>query len=214
MTETEEKLNPKQKKFADFYLGEALFNATKAYRLAGYSGDDNALSAGASRLLRNVKVSAYIEEQLATQGMGANEVITRLAEIARGDIDDVQNADGYFDIHLARKRNKTGLLKKFKCKRTIKQKKTEIVDNMRTFLAEDEIEDIESETEIIYEEVEYEMYSKHEALRDLGKFHKLFTDKVEHGGSVEMSHKKAINLSKLSAEELEAFEQLLEKTNG
>lgn len=184
----ETELKPKMKLFADFYLGEALFNGTKAARLAQYKGDDKTLAVVASKLLRIAKVSAYIEKKLETYGMGSNEVIARLAEIARGKVDDVLDDKGFFNLQEARERNKTNLLKKIKQKRTIRQSKTEIRDDMRGFLAEDEIEDIQSETEIIYEEVEFEMYSAHEALRDLGKVHKLFTDRTEFGGEVNLNH--------------------------
>lgn len=175
----EQKLNPQQKLFADYYLGEALFNGTQAARMAKYGGDDNALASAASRMLRNVKVSAYIDEKLSTYGMSANEVIARIAEIARGKVDDVLDGNGHFNLETARTRNKTHLLKKLKTKRTLKQKKTEVRDDMRQFLAEDEIEDIETDVEILYEEVEFEMYSAHEALRDLGKMHKLFIERNE-----------------------------------
>lgn len=179
MSEEVKELSKQQKMFADSYLGATLFNGTQSARQAGYKGDDNTLAVSASRLLRNAKVSAYIDEKLAAYGMGANEVLARLAEIARGKVDDLLDDRGNFDLNIARTRNKTGLLKKLKHKRTIKQKKTETTDSMRQFLAEDEIEDIETEVEVIYEEVEFEMYSAHEALRDLGKYHKLFTEKTE-----------------------------------
>jgi hypothetical protein len=58
---------------------------------------------------------------------------------------------------------------------------------MSSFLAPDEVEQIETDTEIIYEEIEFEMYSAHEGLRDLGKHHKLFTDKVDVSGEVNMA---------------------------
>lgn len=186
MGEEQEKadLKPKQKKFADFYLNEALFNGTKAAELAGYTGNKNTLGVTAYDLLRNPKIKAYIEAQLASHAMGVNETIARLAEIARGNIDDVQDENGHFDIKLTRERNKTHLLKKVKQKRTIRQKKTEVTDNMRTFLAEDEIGDIETEVEIIYEEIEYEIHDAHAALRDIGKIHKIFTEKIEQSGTV------------------------------
>jgi phage terminase small subunit len=153
----EAKLGGKMKKFADFWLGETLFNGTKSARLAGYDGNNNTLAATASRLLRNVKVAAYVEEQLATGAMGINETITRLAEIARGNVEELLDENGNFSIEVARQRNKTHLLKKIKTKRTIRQKKTEISDPI---------------VEIIYDA----------ALRDIGKIHKLFTDKTEITG--------------------------------
>lgn len=181
MSEEKQKtiLKGKQKLFADFYVGDALFNGTKAARLAGYEGDSNTLAVTASRMLRIAKVLQYIEEKLVVHAMGVNETIARLAEIARGNVDDVLDDKGFFSLTVARQNNKTHLLKKIKAKRTIKQKKTEVREDMRSFMAEDEIEEISSEVEIIYEEVEFEMYSAHEAQRDIGKIHKLFTEKIE-----------------------------------
>ncbi|MBS3915585.1 MAG: terminase small subunit [Bacteroidetes bacterium] len=181
MSEEKQKtiLKGKQKLFADFYVGDALFNGTKAARLAQYEGDNNTLAVTASRLLRNAKVSQYIEDKLAVYAMGVNETIARLAEIARGDVDDVLDEEGKFSLKVARENNKTHLLKKIKTKRTIKQSKTEPNEEINNLLSDDEIEPLTKQTEIIYEEVEFEMYSAHEAQRDIGKIHKLFTEKIE-----------------------------------
>lgn len=195
-TKEEKKLTGKQKKFADYYLNEALFNATKAAELAGYKGDKKTLAQVGYENLRKPDISGYIEEKLEAHAMGVNETVARLAEIARGNLDDLQDENGHFDIKLARERNKTHLLKKVKQKRTLKQKKTEIRDDMRGFLAQDEIEDIESEVEIIYEEVEVEIHDSHAALRDIGKIHKLFTDKTEVEQTVNLPEQLANSLEK------------------
>ena len=192
----ETKIKPKHKLFADFYIGEALFNGTKAAQLAGYQGNNATLAVTASKTLKIREVKDYIETQLADLAMGANEVIARLGEIAKGDVTDLLDDKGNFDLKLARERNKTFLIKKMKRKRTIRQKKTEIADSMQTYLAEDEINDLETETEIIYEETEFEMYSAHEALRDLGKHHKLFTEKQEIEQTVSLSDELASSLEK------------------
>jgi phage terminase small subunit len=175
----EENLNPRQRKFIEFYLGEAHFNATKAAEMAGYKGNKNTLGVTAYDLLRNPKIKTELDACLSAMTMPANVVLTRLTEIAEGDAADVCDEQGNFSFRLAKERHKTHLLKKMKVKRTLKQKKTEIRDDMRTFLAEDETEQIESDVEIIYEEVEFELHDSHGALRDIGKHHKLFTDKSE-----------------------------------
>lgn len=180
--EVEEELNPRQLKFIEKYLGEAHFNGTKAAGLAGYTGSKNVLGVTAYDLLRNPKIKDVLDRCLSAMTMPANAVLASLTEIAEGDVADVCDASGNFSFSLAKKRKKTHLLKKMKVKRTLKQKKTEITDSMRGFLAEDEVDDISTETEIIYEEIEFEMYSSHEAKRDLGKYHKLFTDKTELTG--------------------------------
>lgn len=51
-----------------------------------------------------------------------------------------------------------------------------------------------------------ELYDAQGALRDLGRHHKLFTDKVEHGGEVKVVRQ---DLSKLTPEDLVALEALV-----
>jgi phage terminase small subunit len=169
---TNEKLTTKQRLFIEAYLGEAQFNATQAARIAGYKGNDNVLGVTGHELLRNPKIAAVVSERINEAAMSANEVMARLSAIARGDLADVTDEDGRFDFEKARRAKKTGLLKKLKRKTTAKK-----VD---AFTEGEEEEKETIETSVIHEEVEFEMYSAHEALRDLGKFHKLFTDKVEH----------------------------------
>lgn len=187
-TEETKPLTGKEKKFVEFYLGEAHFNATRAAELAGYKGNRNVLGVTAFRLLKKAKIKAEIDEVLSAMTMPANVVLTRLTEIAEGKVSDFLDDDKRFDLEKAKKAGKDHLLKKVKIKRTIREKKTEIRDDMRTFLAEDEVEDIQSEVEIIHEETEFEIYSAHEALRDLGKHHKLFTEKTEISGGLDHTH--------------------------
>lgn len=184
--ETPKQLTGKQLLFANYYIGEARQNATKAAILAGYS-KKTAYSIG-SENLRKPEISAYIEVRQKDLILSATTVLTRLTEIANGKVTDFLDADKKFDLEKAKNEGKDGNLKKLKIKRTIKEKKTEVRDDMRGFLADDEAEAIETESEIIYEEVEFELYSAHEALRDLGKHHKLFTENINHGGEIGLKH--------------------------
>jgi phage terminase small subunit len=54
-------LTEKQLRFAEEYLLD--FNASEAYKRAGYQASGHALYAGASRLLTNPKVQAYLAER-------------------------------------------------------------------------------------------------------------------------------------------------------
>lgn len=56
------KLNARHKKFADEYLKD--LNATAAYIRAGYKAKGGAAEASAARLLRNAKVSDYIQKRM------------------------------------------------------------------------------------------------------------------------------------------------------
>jgi phage terminase small subunit len=76
------RLTPKQSAFIEEYFVD--FNATRAAQRAGYSGDDNTLAATGSRLLRNDKIANRVSQRLSESAMSADEVLARLAEIARG----------------------------------------------------------------------------------------------------------------------------------
>lgn len=166
-------LTGKQRVFVDAYLSNG-FNATEAARAAGYRGNNNVLSVTGHENLRNPKISVIVKERLNEAAMSANEVIARLSEIARGEVDNFLDEDGKVDLKKARRLQKTKLLKKFKTKRTSKR-----VD---TIEGGDEENRETLETSLMYEEVEFEMYSAHEALRDLGKYHKLLNDRHEIAG--------------------------------
>jgi hypothetical protein len=166
-------LTGKQRLFTEAYLSNG-FNATEAARSAGYKGNDNVLGVTGFDNLRNPKIAVIVQHRMNEAAMSANEVMARLSTIARGDVNDCLDEDGKFDLQKARRLQKTRLLKKLKSKRTSKR-----VDS---FIEGDEKEKETLETSLVYEEVEFEMYSAHEALRDIGKFHRLFTDRYEVGG--------------------------------
>lgn len=190
------KLTGKQKFFADFYLSEAHFNGTLAAQLAGYQGNKATLAAVACENLIKPNIKSYIDERLSAMTMPANIVLVRLAEIADGKVSDFLDENKNFDLETAKKNGKDHLLKKLEIERTIKLTKTEVSGEMESFLGDDEIEEIESRTEIIYEKVKFEIHSSHEALRDIGKAHKLFVDRVDINanlsGNLDMNIQAAI----------------------
>ena len=77
-------LNEKQQRFADEYLID--LNATRAAIRARYS--EKTAAAQASRLLKDVNVSAYIKEKMADQKedtiASADEVMRYLTSVIRG----------------------------------------------------------------------------------------------------------------------------------
>jgi phage terminase small subunit len=177
-----EGLTGKQQAFINAYLSNG-FNATEAAREAGYEGNDNVLGVTGHENLRNPKIASIVQERLNEAAMSANEVLARLSKIARGEVTDFLDEDGKFDLKTARKLQRAGLLKKIKSKRTSKQIDT---------VTEGDGKDRETlETSLVYEEVEFELYSAHEALRDLGKYHKLLNDRQEvsgvNGGPIQVS---------------------------
>ena len=77
-------MTEKQKKFADEYLID--LNATRAYKAAYKSvKNDNSAAVNASKLLRNTKVAAYIEEKIAERSerteIKQDDVVKELAKI-------------------------------------------------------------------------------------------------------------------------------------
>lgn len=161
-------LNSRQQAFVDEYL--RCWNASEAARRAGYS-EATAYSQG-QRLLKHVEVSAAIQERVSERAMSADEVLVRLADMARADMSDfVSFRPGVklpiLDLEKAHAAGKFGLVKKLK-----------------------------------YNElggVEFELYDAQAALVQLGKVHKLFTDKQEVNGNL------SVDVRSMSDDELRAI---------
>lgn len=132
--------------FVDAYLLNG-FNATAAARTAGYS-DPNA---DGSKIRVRPDVAAAIDVRLASYGIGANEVLARIAAISRADMSDFLDDSGTgLDLVKAKSAFKLGLIKSYSYSRKSGLK--------------------------------IELYDALGALRDLGRHHKLFTDKAEVTG--------------------------------
>lgn len=191
-------LTTKQRLFVECYLSNG-FNATEAARQAGYGGDDRSLAVIGHENLRKLKIAALVRERIDEAVMPANEVMARLTAIARGRVTDFLDEGGKFDLKAARKAEKDGLLKKLKQKRTSKR-----VD-VRTEGNDENAETIE--TSLVYEEIEFELYSAHEALRDLGAYHQLLG---KTGGSLNLNLTPD-QLATMSEEEIDV---LIAKLSG
>jgi phage terminase small subunit len=75
-------LTEKQRLFAEFYTGEAKFDATVAAEMAGYKGNFRTVASTASRLLRNDLVRDYLDKK-SREAADRSTVITpeRLIEL-------------------------------------------------------------------------------------------------------------------------------------
>lgn len=102
-----EELSAKQRAFVEAYLACG-FNASEAARQAGYTGKANVVG---PRLLANVSIRAAVQQGLSERAMPADEVLARLAEQARGTMDDFLGDAGDIDLTRARERGKLHLLK-------------------------------------------------------------------------------------------------------
>ncbi|MBG9813917.1 terminase [Bacillus endophyticus] len=83
------KLTPKQQAFADLYIETA--NATTSYKNSGYSvKSDKEAAVEGSKLLRNPKVRAYIEERMdqksAQRVAKQDQILSFLTQVMRGEL--------------------------------------------------------------------------------------------------------------------------------
>lgn len=156
-------LTDKRRAFITEYLRD--FNATQAALRAGYS-PKTAGSIGHD-LLKIPEISQAIQTDINDRTMTAGEVLTRLTDIARGDIADLMAlSTAGFTFELATNDDNGNLIPNPKTKliKKIKQKVTTIIGKNTS----------DEDREII--ETELELYDAKSALDTLAKVHKLFTD--------------------------------------
>ena len=97
-------LTPKQKAFVDEYLTD--LNGTRAYK-AVYRNvkNDATAAAAASRLLKNVKVKAYIAERMkeiqTEKTADLEEVIRFFSSVMRGEVKDQFDLDATISDRLS-----------------------------------------------------------------------------------------------------------------
>lgn len=72
-------------------------NGTKAAKLAGYKGNDNVLAGIGHANLRNPKIRAYLADRYKEFAMTSDEVLMRLANIARASLTDYCDENGTID---------------------------------------------------------------------------------------------------------------------
>ena len=158
-------LTNKQRVFIEEYL--RTWNATQSAIRAGYS-EKTAYSIG-QRLLKDVEIKGLIDEEIATRAMGADEVLQRIADIARGDITDLMDVTtSGFNIALLaddkEKKPQSKLIKKIKQKVITRMGKSEDSEDTETI------------------ETEIELYSQLEALKVLAQKHGLLKNITEVTG--------------------------------
>jgi phage terminase small subunit len=149
-------LSNRQRVFIEEYL--KCWVGSEAARRAGYANERVA----AVRLLTKDNIKAIIQERISEKAMTADEVLTRLAEHARGDMGDFMDISSMaFGLNL-NKANELGLTRLI---HKIKQRTVTHIDK----------EGEEEETNTI----EFELYDAQSALVQLGKHHELFTDNTD-----------------------------------
>lgn len=149
------KLTDRQRMFIHFYL--QCFNMAEAGRRAGYSpttaekmGNEN---------YHKPHVYAEIQKGIEAKCMGKDEVLTRLADHARGDMGEFLTP-GTVNYDVKRAEGKTHLLKRLKTK-------------TKSYTPEG------ADQPITETDVEFELHDPQAALVQIGRHLKLFTDKTE-----------------------------------
>lgn len=122
------------------------WNATEAARRAGYQGNDNTLGSVGWENLQKPAIADRIKQRLAESAMSADEVLSRLAEQARGEGNQYLAEDGKLDFAQLIADGKGHLIK------AIRPTKNGNV---------------------------IEFYNAQGALQWLGKYHGLFTERVD-----------------------------------
>ena len=148
----------KQELFVDAYL--ICGNAAEAARRAGYSRKSSR-SIGSENLTKPDILTA-IRARASEADSTADEVVRRLVEHSRGSMGEfiVVRKDGNADLNLRGVHDKLHMIKKFK--KTVK-----------TFTRGEDVE-----TETTYE---LELYDAQSALVQLGKYHRLWSEKDDEG---------------------------------
>jgi len=147
-------LTDKQRAFIDQYF-LCNMNGTEAVIQAGYKAKNRQTAASmASENLRKTHVRAEIEKRLEENTLSANQVLHLLTQQALGDIRHVLDGNGVPNIKVALANSATNLIKRWK-------KKKVVSDNFSS------------------EEYEVELHDPQAAAVQLGRYHKLFTDKIE-----------------------------------
>ena len=160
-------LNLRQVRFCREYLIDR--NATQAYIRAGYSEDG--ASQSSVRLLRNVKIEALISrferDRALRTTTEADQVVSQLARLGFSDIRKICDSNGN--------------LKRIEDLDDDTAAAIQSVKVTRRLAPDSDRENPEYE-----EVVEYKLADKKAPLELIGKNHKLFTDKVEHSGGVDI----------------------------
>jgi len=95
MRMNEHNLTNKQFLWAEFLIQTS--NGTLSAKLAGYKGNDNVLAGIAHANIRNPKIKAYLSDRYKEFAMSSDEVLMRLANIARASLTDYCDENGTID---------------------------------------------------------------------------------------------------------------------
>lgn len=167
-----DELTDKQKLFVSHYL--QTLNAAHSARLAGYKGNDVTLASVGYENLRKPHIKEYVSTLMKERAMPPEEVIMRLSRMAEGTLrpflstgEALKGEAPKYDLSTPQAQANLDLIKKLKTKTITK------IGEKEAF-------------EIV--EIDLEIHDPRAALVDLGRHHKLFTDKTEHSGELKVEY--------------------------
>lgn len=161
--QAEVRLTPKQRMFVDAYVGVARGNATKAAQLAGYKDPEQA----GYENKKKQEIAELIASLFTARTLSREQVLDRLTEHANGTIEHFirsREPDSPVDLTSDAAQANLHLIKKLKTKR----RSGGTVDNPWQEI-----------------EQEIELHDPQQALVQIGRFHKLFTDHTVLSGDSE-----------------------------
>lgn len=155
----------KHKAFIDEYF-RCNMNATEAYFNVYSSKNRNNARTSAATLLAKPNIQEEINRRLTEKAMGSDEVLARLSAMARASllpfIKITDEGFVYFDFSHPDAKEYLFLIKKIKTKRTRR------------------LEGKGESSEVWEDEwVEVELHDSQSALEKIGKYHKMFIDRID-----------------------------------
>jgi phage terminase small subunit len=186
-------IKPKQQRFIREYLID--LNATQAAIRAGYSA--NSAEVQGFRLLTNVKIQAEIailsKKILDKIEITAEKVLNELALCGFANMQDYiktsESGDAFVDLS-ALTRSQAAAIQEITVEDYMEGRGASAREVKRT---------------------KFKLAEKRGSLELLGRYMKLFTDKVEHSGSINHDH---FDASSLSSDELAKLEALVETAHA
>lgn len=162
----------KWQEFCRLYVADKSRNATKAYKDAGYvAKNDDVAAAAASRLLRSVKVQEYIAEleeaAIKKHEVTAERVVAELAKISFLD------PKAFFDDK--------------GCLRPLSELPNELTAAIASLEVVENFDMMDGERVFTGYTKKIKFNDKLKGLELLGRYLKMFTDKVEVQGSVNLA---------------------------
>jgi hypothetical protein len=162
-TMSKDELKADELAFIDEYM--ICMNGVQAYLIVHPRSSYGAARTNASRLLSKVTVKEEIKKRMKEHAMSANEILARLTAMAQGTLFPFVKVDG--DGHIFYNFNHPEAKKYMFLIRKLKSRKHEIA---------------REKSSSVEKWIEVELHDAMKALELLGKYHALFTEKIEQTG--------------------------------